>query len=177
MEIPGLYDIPMPVIPLPKQEPESESDSTDSADSTGSTDSTDSTESELESEVEVGSDFTSESDSDIEGGFRRPPAYTSVAERTAALLREYEDLVTKPRGEEEGDEEENERKQAFGGNISSRSYGSNTGYTKTGIAGGTATGSGDGGQQQDESPKAKLAALKSLLGKPHVYGVADKAFR
>lgn len=26
-------------------------------------------------------------------------------------------------------------------------------------------------------PKAKLAALKHLLGKPHVYGVADRAFK
>ena len=63
------------------------------------------------------------------------PLGSRVAERTAALLREY------------------------GGDRAKEA---------------TASSSGGGGQPD---PKSQLAALKTVLGKPHVYGVADRAFQ
>lgn len=38
-------------------------------------------------------------------------------------------------------------------------------------------GAGGGGGGGEPDPKSQLAALKNVLGKPHVYGVADRAFQ
>lgn len=78
---------------------------------------------------------------------RGPLAGGRVAERSAALMREFR-----------------ESKDEF---PSSSSYGN---------------GSGGGGGSKKTPKKeshatSQLSALKSMLGKPHVYGVADRAFK
>lgn len=74
---------------------------------------------------------------------RGPSAGGRVAERSAALMREFK--------EGHDDRQPNKR-----GN-------------------GKRAGGGKGAKEPDA--KSKLTALKSMLGKPHVYGVADRAFK
>lgn len=38
-------------------------------------------------------------------------------------------------------------------------------------------GSKGGREEREPDAKSQLSALKSMLGKPHVYGVADRAFK
>lgn len=74
---------------------------------------------------------------------RGPSAGGRVAERSAALMREFKDS-----------------RDDYGGGRSSP----------------TARGKKKG-QDEPGTPKSQLTALKSMLGKPHVYGVADRAFK
>lgn len=71
---------------------------------------------------------------------RGPSAGGRVAERSAALMREFK----------EGQDDRQPNKRGNGKR-------------------------GRGGKEPDA--KSKLTALKSMLGKPHVYGVADRAFK
>ncbi|CAM9119006.1 unnamed protein product, partial [Ectocarpus sp. 8 AP-2014] len=68
---------------------------------------------------------------------RGPSAGGRVAERSAALMREFK----------EGQDDRHPSKR------------------------------GNGKRAKDRDAKSKLTALKSMLGKPHVYGVADRAFK
>lgn len=84
---------------------------------------------------------------------RGPSAGGRVAERSAALMREFKD----------GNEDHGGTKSApaaRGKKASSR-------------AGGTTAK----GHEEPATPQSQLTALKSMLGKPHVYGVADRAFK
>eukprot|EP00903_Cladosiphon_okamuranus_P008594 g8243.t1 len=76
---------------------------------------------------------------------RGPSAGGRVAERSAALMREFKD-----------GKEDNHGGPARGKKGSPRAAG----------------GNGEAG-----TPQSQLTALKNMLGKPHVYGVADRAFK
>ena len=75
---------------------------------------------------------------------RGPSAGGRVAERSAALMREFKDS-----------------KESYAGSHS----------------GGNKRASSSRRRKQPGTPKSQLTALKSMLGKPHVYGVADRAFK
>eukprot|EP00752_Nemacystus_decipiens_P004997 g4543.t3 len=85
---------------------------------------------------------------------RGPSAGGRVAERSAALMREF-----------------NDGREDYGGN---KSAVGRRGHKKLSPsrAGGAAKG-----HEEPATPKSQLTALKSMLGKPHVYGVADRAFK
>ena len=103
-DIPGLYEIPMPVAKKPSKPPASALATRNAA---------------------------------------RPSRGSRVAERTASLLREY------------------------GGDMSERES----------VADFSRAGGGGRGGGGEPDPKSQLTALKNVLGKPHVYGVADRAFQ
>lgn len=86
---------------------------------------------------------------------RGPSAGGRVAERSAALMREFKDS-------KDDDDHRN-----HGGRSASRSK-----KKASSRAGGPAKGHDEAG-----TPQSQLTALKSMLGKPHVYGVADRAFK
>lgn len=71
---------------------------------------------------------------------RGPSAGGRVAQRSAALMREFKDA--------------------------------NNGDHAAGKKRAAATG-----KDEADTPQAQLTALKSMLGRPHVYGVADRAFK
>lgn len=72
---------------------------------------------------------------------RGPSAGGRVAQRSAALMREFKDA-------------------------------NNGDHTAGKRAAAAATG-----KDEADTPQAQLTALKSMLGRPHVYGVADRAFK
>ncbi len=73
---------------------------------------------------------------------RGPSAGGRVAERSAALMREFKD------GREGSHPEVGKKKRAAAA-----------------------------AEYEADTPQGRLAALKSMLGRPHVYGVADRAFK
>lgn len=133
VDIPGLYEIPLPVIPPPPPSPPPRAPASPP-------------------QCLAQDEKTLPSTARGKPG-RSPPNLQSalagdltsiVAERKAALLKGYEN-------------------------------GSVSGHRKDFSDRRSRDGKGTG--REKDSPKAKLAALKSLLGRPHVYGVADRAFQ
>lgn len=89
---------------------------------------------------------------------RGPSAGGRVAERSAALMREFKD-----------------GKEDYGGGGNRPGGPGGRGGKKTpSRARGRRAGKG---HEEPGTPQSQLTALKSMLGKPHVYGVADRAFK
>lgn len=206
--IPGLYEIPMPPIPSPEPErallesvpesaPGSGSGSGSDLDPRSASDSESGSDG-YEAESEPGSVSRADESGDDEGGVYRRPDWSSVAERTAALFRDYEQTARrKPPAEtrvslvdvpgveaggsvERGEGTPGEEERAGGERVREGDLGQEQVGEREEGKGGKEGGEGKEGEEEardDESPEAKLSALKSLLGRPHVYGVADRAFR
>ena len=88
---------------------------------------------------------------------RAPSPGSRVAERTAALMRGFEE----------------DRAAGMPKSFSNLNGGSG----RTGDEKARGRQQGRGKEEKGSVAKARLAALKNILGKPHVYGVADRAFQ
>lgn len=156
----GLYEIPMPVLPSPVSVDESV---TDCGQKTSS-----------DSDPEFESVSGSDSDNEAGPGIEEDPAaypqtqYLSVSERTAALFRDYEENA-KPKYTDKIDIDFPRMKKMESANTADT--------IDAADAADAAVVEVVEEPEEEDSPEDKLAALKRLLGRPHVYGVADRAFR